>query len=323
MNSETSEKIIDLGPKMTNILKEVLAGLSKSQKMIHPKFLYDEKGSELFEKITQLKEYYPSGTESMILKTYAQEIANLIGPGTLVIEPGSGKSEKIKFLIPALQNLRGYVPIEISKQTLIKTVEELYELFPAIDVKPIHADFTQELNFTLPSENESRKVVIFFPGSTIGNFHPDDAVVFLKKYGKLLSSGGGLLIGVDLKKNRDKFQLAYDDPYGVTAAFNLNLLERLNREAEASFNPEFFEHVAFYDEALGRVEMHLRSRISQLVKVNQTVFRFGEGETIHTESSYKYTPEEFCRLAEKAKFSLKKLWTDPEKLFCVYYFEKL
>lgn len=318
-----SNELIDLEPKQANILKEVLVGLSKKQKSIDPKFFYDEKGSELFENITDLPEYYPTRAENLILNRHAEEIAGYIGPDALVIEPGSGSGKKIRPILRKLENVSGYVPVEISKKILLEMTEELHEEFPHLRVMPICADFTQEMDFPVSVDFQSGKKVIFFPGSTIGNFHPHDAVDLLTKFSKLLGHGGGLLIGVDLKKDSDRLELAYDDPQGVTAAFNLNLLTRINRELDATFDLNNFTHKAFYNEELGRVEMHLVSAIPQLVRVNQTIFRFREGESIHTECSYKYSVEEFCELGAKAKLEIKKIWLDHEKLFCVYYFEKV
>lgn len=315
-------EFLDLTVKSNNILKEVLVGLSKGQKSIPPKFLYDKKGSDLFERICLLPEYYPTRTENEILKNNVGEMAELIGPDALMIEPGSGSGDKIRHLLRKLKSPKGYIPIEISKEILLRMTNELHDEFPELNVIPVCADFTGELELPLTVDSYSGKKIIFFPGSTIGNLLPDEAIGILKKFGKLVSSGGGLLIGVDLKKDSKIFELAYDDPQGVTATFNLNLLDRLNRELGASFNLSHFTHQAFYNEELGRVEMHIKSRIDQLVKVNQTVFRFRKGETIHTENSYKYSVEEFCELASKAKFEIKKYWKDNNNLFCVYYFEK-
>ena len=322
MNLKDRQSVIDFEHKSVNILKEVLAGLSLGQKSIDPKFLYDKKGSEIFEVICKLPEYYPTRTESLILTEHSKEIAKVMGEDVLIIEPGSGSGEKVRTLLKEMKNIRGYVPIEISREILLKMTEELHQEFPGLKVLPVCADFTQDLDLPLSIDFQGGKRVIFFPGSTIGNFHPDDAVTFLKRISRLLESGGGLLIGVDMKKDKKIIELAYDDPQGVTAAFNLNLLERLNREVEASFDVENFEHEAFYDEEKGRVEMHLKSKVPQLVKVHETMFRFKEGETIHTECSYKYSIEEFCELAAKARFKITKFWTDPEELFCVYFFTK-
>jgi dimethylhistidine N-methyltransferase len=314
--------LIDHEPKSINMLKEVLVGLSKGQKSIDPKFLYDKNGSEIFEKICEVPEYYPTKAETEILTRHASEIAEFIGSEALIIEPGSGSGEKVRHLLRELVDPKGFVPIEISKDILLRMTEELDEEFPSLRVIPVCADFTQDLELPLSVGSHSGKRVIFFPGSTIGNLTPPEAIQFLKKCSKLIEEGGGLVIGVDLKKDKETLELAYDDPQGVTAAFNLNLLHRMNREIDAAFDLENFEHSAFYNEAEGRVEMHLRSKIPQLVRVNQTVFRFKEGETIHTENSYKYSVDEFCELCAKAKFKIKKTWKDSKKLFCVYYFEK-
>lgn len=322
MSLESVVEFIDHGVKSQSFLKEILTGLSKGQKMIHPKFLYDKKGSEIFEEICKLPEYYPTRTENEILKDHAQEMADLIGEEALIIEPGSGSGEKVRHLLKLLKNPKGFVPIEISREILLRMTEELHEEFPELKVLPVCADFTQELELPLTVNSVSGKKVIFFPGSTIGNLNPDEALGFLKRYGNMVGEGGGLLIGVDLKKDKETFELAYDDPQGVTAAFNLNLLERINREAEGAFTVENFRHEARYNEKLGRVEMHLVSNVPQLVRVHETVFRFLEGETIHTESSYKYSVEEFCELCAKAKFTIRQCWKDSDNLFCVYYFEK-
>ncbi len=312
--------VYDYEPSANHILKEVLVGLSKSQKSLPPKLLYDQRGSELFEDICRLPEYYPTRTEHEILRTRAPEMAEFIGPNALIIEPGSGSGEKIRHLLKELPAPTGYVPVEISREILLRMTEELHDEFPDLTVLPVCADFTQELELPLSVDAQVGKKIVFFPGSTIGNLSPAEALAFLRKFGKLVGTGGGLLIGVDLKKDPETFRLAYDDPAGVTATFNLNLLERLNREAAAAFDLQNFQHTAFYNEAEGRVEMHLVSSVDQLVRVNQTVFRFKEGETIHTENSYKYTTDEFCELGAKAKFKIKKFWTDAAELFCVYYF---
>ncbi len=322
MSLKSPVELIDLEPKATNMLKEVLVGLSKSQKAIPPKFLYDKKGSEIFEKICELPEYYPTRAETEILQKNAKEMASIIGENALVIEPGSGSGEKVRYLLRELKSPAGYVPIEISKDILLRMTEEFGDEFPQLRVLPVCADFSQDIELPVSVDSQSGRKIIFFPGSTIGNLSPEEAIQFLRKFSLMIEPNGGLLIGVDLKKDKDTFQLAYDDPQGVTADFNLNLLERLNREVDASFETRNFRHEAFYNEELGRVEMHLKSLIPQLVRVNQTVFRFREGETIHTENSYKYSVEEFCELCAKAKLKIKQHWQDSKNLFCVYYFEK-
>lgn len=312
---------VNLSPSTTSVLKEVLAGLSKSQKSLPPKLLYDKRGSEIFEKICLLKEYYPTRAETEILKNNASDICSMVGEGSVIVEPGSGAGDKIRYLLPHMINPKAYVPIEISKEILLRMTEEFHEEFPQLKVIPVCADFNHPIELPLTLESERAKKVVFFPGSTIGNFNPQEAVSFLKSMAKLVGHGGGLVIGVDMKKAPEIFKLAYDDPHGVTADFNLNLLQRLNRETAAHFDLRNFSHEAIYDEKLGRVEMHLVSRISQLVRVNETVFRFREGETIHTESSYKYTVDEFSELGAKANWQIKKFWKNSENQFCVYYFE--
>lgn len=323
MSMETSElELLDINTDNSTFLKEVLMGLSRHQKTIHPKFLYDKTGSEIFEEICTVEEYYPTRTEKSILQSNAKDIAEFIGEDALIIEPGSGASEKVRYLLNALQKPAGYVPLEISREILLRTTRELIEEFSSLSVYPVCADFTQDFELPFTISEKSDKKVIFFPGSTIGNLHPDEAVLILKKFRKMIDEKGGLLIGVDLKKDKETFYHAYNDSKGVTARFNLNLLERINREADASFDINNFTHEAFYNEELGRIEMHLRSKMAQLVKVNQSIFRFREGETIHTENSYKYSVEEFCELAARARFVIKKFWMDDEKKFCLYYFEK-
>lgn len=322
MIEQQNAEFYDFEPRSNNVLTEVLVGLSKSQKTIPPKLLYDKRGSEIFERICKLTEYYPTRAETEILKTHALEMAKYVGPNALIIEPGSGSGEKVRYILAKLKTPKGYVPMEISKEILLRMTVELHQQFPKLHVIPVCADFTHDIELPLSVDSHAGKKVIFFPGSTIGNLAPEEASTFLKRFGKMIGHGGGVIIGVDLKKDSETFKLAYDDPQGVTAEFNLNLLERLNREISAAFDIKNFNHNAFYNEKLGRVEMHLVSRISQLVRVNQTVFRFKEGETIHTESSYKYTIEEFTELCAKAKLRLKKHWQDKKNMFCVYYFEK-
>lgn len=303
------------------LLNEVMMGLSHTPKNLPAKLLYDKRGSELFERICRVKEYYPTRAETEILMDHASSIAKLLGPGAMIIEPGSGAGEKIRYLLPYLSSPVGYVPIEISSEILNRMTIELKDEYPKLPVFPVSADFTQDFN--LPEEIlswDGRKT-IFFPGSTIGNLTPDDAVDFLARMASLAGPGGGLLIGVDTKKDPKLLKLAYDDPAGVTAQFNLNLLGRINREAQGDFNSQNFEHVAFYNEKEGRMEMHLLSKVDQEVRIHNTTFRFKAGETIHTENSYKYSISEFEELAARAGFNLIEWWQDSDDLFCVYYFK--
>lgn len=305
-----------------NILKEVLTGLSNIQKNLPAKLLYDKKGSEFFEKICLQKEYYPKRSEVEILQKFGQEISDLIGPEVLIIEPGSGSGEKIRFLLSHLEKILAYVPIEISENTLKEMEIELTLEHPMLSVYPISGDFNQVIEWPQKLHSFRGKSVIFFPGSTIGNFSPKEAISFLKKCCKWPGQEMAFLIGVDLKKDSSILEQAYDDSDGVTASFNLNLLERINREACACFDLNKFKHHAIYNEEFGRVEMHLVSQFDQFVKVNQSVFKFKKGESIHTESSYKYTVDEFVALCRKAKLTMKKHWKDSQGFFCVYYLEK-
>jgi len=302
-----------------NMRDEIVKGLSAPVKTISSKFLYDHKGSELFEMITELEEYYPTRTEMKIFNEKIQEITLSVGNVHTLIEYGSGSSNKIKALLHNFTSLKEYVPIDISREYLFQSSLELAMLFPHITIKAVCGDYTGPL--TLPLEAEGKKV-IFFPGSTIGNFEPVDVRKFLMKSAQLLEEGDGFLIGVDMKKDLLTLEQAYDDRKGVTSAFNLNLLTRLNRELGANFNEEQFEHLAYYNEEKGRIEMHLESQCNQTVKIGEREFSFVEGETIHTENSYKYAIGEFQTIALECGFKPNKVWTDEEEKFSVHYLEK-
>ncbi len=306
----------------TSIEKEVLTGLSKRQKELPPKLLYDKKGSEIFEKICLLDEYYPTRSENEILQTFSSEISKIIGRNALIIEPGSGAGDKVRHLIPHLIDPAGYVPIEISQDILYRMTTELRDEFPGLEIYPICADFNQNIEIPIPEKDKLLRKVVFFPGSTIGNFNPDDVVKFLEKMGQLIGPSGGLLVGVDLKKDPIDLKKAYNDSCGVTSDLNMNLLERLNRECGATFNRDYFSHDAFYNKDKGRVEMHLVSKVKQFIKIHGTVLKFEEGETIHTESSYKYNVDEFVEICALAKYKIKKTWKDRKRKFCVYFFER-
>lgn len=319
---DNHETLIGEAPsRLSHLLTEVLVGLSQRQKSLPTKLLYDKRGSEIFEKICELDEYYPTRAEKEILSDHGTEIASLMGENALIVEPGSGSGEKFRLLMRFLKSPAGYVPVEISREILLRMTGELCEEFPFLDVFPVPADFTTEVKLPVRPPVFA-KTVVFFPGSTIGNFNPPEAVEFLRHYMKIAGPGSGLLIGADLKKDPDLLLKAYDDSNGVTAAFNLNLLRRLNRELDAAFDLNHFFHRAVYNHGQGRVEMHLVSKISQLVRVNQTVFRFSEGESIHTENSYKYSVEDFTELLSQARLSLRKNWQDKKGQFSVYYFER-
>ncbi|TYS67860.1 L-histidine N(alpha)-methyltransferase [Sutcliffiella horikoshii] len=302
-----------------NMREEIVKGLSAPVKTISSKYLYDHRGSELFEMITELEEYYPTRTEMKIFNEKIQEITMAVGDVHTLIEYGSGSSNKIKALLHNFASLKEYVPIDISRDFLFQSSLELAMQFPHITIKAVCGDYTGPL--TLPLEAKGKKV-IFFPGSTIGNFEPVEVRNFLMKSAKLLDEGDGFLIGVDMKKDSEILEKAYDDGKGITAAFNLNLLTRMNRELGANFNEEQFEHLAYYNKEKGRIEMHLESQCDQRVNIGDHEFSFREGETIHTENSYKYSIDQFQTLAMECGFEPSKVWTDDEEKFSVHYLKK-
>ena len=311
---------LDLHPQLADVSQEVCEGLRQQPKTLAPKFFYDEKGSELFEDITRLPEYYPTRTEMGLFDDHLPEIATLIGEGSCVIEYGSGSSLKIRKLLETLSP-KAYVPVDISKDHLLSNARELAKDFPALGVFPVCADFSQAIS--LPPQTYNMHHIGFFPGSSIGNFEPSQAGQFLQRASQTLGSGGHLLVGVDCKKDIDILELAYNDPAGVTAAFNLNALEHLNRVLDADFQTQNFEHEARYDDRLGCIQMFLRSLRQQQVNIQGEVFAFAEGERLHTENSYKYAPVEFLRLARTAGFSCQNHWLDDSQLFGLYLLEVL
>jgi len=304
-------------PRGQTLLEDVLAGLALPQKSIPPKYFYDEQGCRLFEAICELPEYYLTRTETAILRANIAEIAQFVGPEAELIEFGSGVQAKTRILIQALQT-QLYVPVDIAIDTLRASSSELARRFPFLNIVGICADYTQPLALPTFAGVPIRRKVVFFPGSTIGNFTPAEALAFLKQARKAVGSGGILLIGVDLKKDKATLDAAYADPKGVTAQFNLNLLHRINRELAADFQVNRFRHKAFYDPTQGRIEMHLESLYSQFVHVAGRRFDFAPGETIHTEISCKYSIAEFQELGKRAGFTPEKVWTDPEQLFGVH-----
>ena len=316
--NQSRVRFSDYHPKPSDFFAEVIDGLSRQPKSIPPKFFYDAKGSQLFDAICELPEYYPTRTETRILKQNAYEIANAVGENSFIIEPGSGSGHKIRLLLDALKP-HVYMPMDISKEHLLNAANELAKDFPWLEVHAACADFTTELTIPEPDQHEHK--IAFFPGSSIGNFEPSDAVGFLRHLGDIVGNGGGLLIGVDLKKDSGILNAAYNDASGVTAQFNKNLLTRVNRELGADFQLDHFQHNAFYNEDKGRVEMHLISDRPQTVNVDDSTFKFTEGETIHTENSYKYTIAEFEALALQAGYKLIKIWTDPDSLFSLQFYE--
>jgi dimethylhistidine N-methyltransferase len=306
------------GPDGTSPHDEVLAGLAQPQKALPSKLLYDARGSELFEQICELEEYYPTRTELAILRQHVAEMARLLGPDCLLVEYGSGSGRKTRLLLDHLEEPAGYVPIDISPTALAQSAAELAAAYPHLEVFPVCADYTRPLDLPRPARRPAR-IVVFFPGSTIGNFEPAAATQFLRSAARLCGPGGGLLIGVDRKKDPWRLHRAYNDAREVTAAFNRNLLERLNRELGAEVRADQFQHYAFYNPVQGRIEMHLVSLADQQVRVAGRLVHLRLGESIWTESSYKFTPEEFSALAAAAGWSVQRVWTDPELLFSVQY----
>ena len=319
---------VDLGPLYDyyefdhtedNFLPAVIEGLSLPQKQLSSKYFYDQTGSSLFEQITELPEYYPTRTEIGLLKTHANEFSELIGPGASLVEFGSGSSKKVRIILDALQKPSAYLPIDISKDYLIESAKDLARSYPDLIVVPISADYTRPL--VLPVIPNELVRVGFFPGSTIGNFTPEEAIKFLRAVSIDLGTGNGLLIGVDLKKDTDILFAAYDDEAGVTAEFNLNILRHINRELGADLDLEGFKHEVRWEADKGRIEMHLVSKYDQKASINGHIFRFAAGESIHTEDSHKYTIDAFHSLAEEAGWRSHCHWTDSNDLFSIHYLQ--
>ncbi|NEP77534.1 MAG: L-histidine N(alpha)-methyltransferase [Okeania sp. SIO3B3] len=315
----------DLKPTLINFSDQVLHGLSLPRKEFPPQFFfYDKKGSDIFKQICQLDEYYITRTEIGILQQNSQEIATIIGANCLLIEYGSGSIEKVYPVIDALESPAGYIPIDIAKEHLLDYAEFTSSKYSDLDIIAIFADYTQELK--LPDEKllngkDIKNKVILFAGSTIGNLVYSEAVALLKKSANLLNGKGGMLIGVDLKKDPNILHAAYNDSQGLTAKFNLNILDNINRELNANFNLDDFYHYAPYNPTIGRIELHLVSKKSQTVTVSGQEFSFKEGESIHSENSHKYSIVDFGELALQAGFKLKKSWIDKNNLFSVNYLE--
>ena len=298
---------------------DVLAGLSVTPKRLPPKYFYDGTGSLLFERITELPEYYPTRTEIQILRERAAEIARLVEPGAALVEFGSGSSKKARIILRALPKLAAYVPVDICGEMIEQEALDLRPDFPGLEVLPVTADITQ--NFALPPPAQAAPVRVgFFPGSTIGNFEPHEAAAFLRNAGRILGAGATLIVGADLIKPVDILNAAYNDAAGVTAKFNLNLLVRINRELGGTFKLDTFEHHAFYNRERHRIEMHLVSLKREKVKVAGETVEFRAGETIHTENSYKYSVESLGALARGAGWQPAAVWTDERKYFSIQAF---
>ncbi|MCW8934767.1 MAG: L-histidine N(alpha)-methyltransferase [Gammaproteobacteria bacterium] len=309
-------QFFDQHPQIADFREDIMQGLSAPQPYISPKYFYDETGSRLFEDICSTDEYYPTRTEVNIIRDNIDDVVENLGRECLLIEPGSGDSYKVRLLLDALRPI-AYLPIDISRRYLQDEARKLAEEFTWLNVHAVCADFTGKLK--LPYHVESTNKVAFFPGSTIGNFLPEQAVAVLEEIKNMVGENGGLLIGVDLQKSTQILNAAYNDKQGYTAQFNLNLLSRINRELGADFNLANFRHHAFFNEERSRIEMHLLSLQDQQVTIDGQVFNFKKDQSIHTEYSHKYTIEHFQSLAEKAGFSRVKTWVDNEGLFSVHY----
>jgi len=303
----------------SSFLEEIMAGLSKSPRSLPCKFFYDERGAQLFQKICELPEYYITRAELQILRRQGVAIAAALGDQIELIGLGTGAGTKTRILLEKLREPAVYVSIDISKEQLQKSTERFHKLFPKLQILPVTADYLEHFEVPLPRRVSSRSVV-YFPGSTIGNFEPNGATEFLHRLVDLCGQDGGLLIGVDLQKDKAIIEAAYNDSQGVTAQFNLNLLVRANRELSADFDLNNWRHRAVYNSDEGRVEMYLISECDQRVHVEGRPFDFGAGEKILTEYSYKHTPEGFAALASRAGFEFKRIWTDDASLFGVFYF---
>jgi len=302
----------------SSFLKDCIHGLSQSKKSLPCKYFYDEKGSQLFDQICELEEYYVTRTETNLMQQHSAEMGECLGERVMLIEFGSGSSIKTRFLLEQLISPAAYVPVDISREHLMSSAERISGEFPEIEVLPVCADFTHTFPLPKPKTRPSHNAV-YFPGSTIGNFEPECAFQILESISQLCGKQGGLLIGIDLQKESSVLERAYDDPHGVTAEFNLNLLHRMNRELDAEIVVDQFDHHVRYNEQLGRVEIYVRSTTQQTLEIGDHSFKLEEGELIHTENSHKYTVEGFSKIAAKAGWTLRKSWTDSRNYFAILH----
>lgn len=310
---------LDFQPEAENFPIAVARGLRCKPKWIQPKYFYDKAGSELFEEICRQPEYYPTRTEALILHRNVQDISQTMQESSVLIEFGSGASVKTQILLDHVP-FKTYVPLDISKDFLMKTAEQLRARYPEIEILPAFGDFTREIRIPHFILKNSPSRTAFIPGSTLGNFHPIDAAKILRSVRAILETGGTghLLVGMDLLKDLDVLEAAYNDAAGITAQFNLNLLKRLQKEANADIDPSLFEHRAFFNDKLGRIEMHLIAKDALQFKIGDEEFRLEKGESIHTESSYKYRPATFLKLCEDCGYEPVRFWTDPNEWFGVF-----
>jgi len=319
LTTESEIKLfLDLEPRSDAILEDVIAGLSVCPKSLPSKYFYDARGSKLFDEICTLDEYYPTRTELSILETHIEDIVSSLGDSVILVEYGSGSSIKTRLLLEAIPETAAYVPIDISREHLIDASVQLKNLFPDLTVLPVCADYSQVISLDLDDAADGR-ISVFFPGSTIGNFSREHAVQFMSRVHQLVGVGGGMLIGVDLVKDERLLHAAYNDSKGVTAAFNKNMLSHINDRLGSSFLPSAFDHRAFYDPVMQRIEMQLVSRVDQRVRVNGNSIQFCKGEAVRTEYSHKYCLDQFERMSTEAGFVTEKVWLDENEHFAVQY----
>ncbi|MEZ4297164.1 MAG: L-histidine N(alpha)-methyltransferase [Polyangiaceae bacterium] len=311
-----SLRVFDLHPSASDFEGEVVAGLSKPQKTLPCKYFYDGEGAQLFEAICATPEYYVTRTERRIFKEHLPRVAELVGPRAIVVEPGSGSGVKTRMLLEALDKPTAYVPVDLSRAQLLVTAAEIAGVLPELEVLPICADYTQPFPVPAPVTATGRRVC-FYPGSTIGNFDRTEATAFLKRMSEAVGPGGALIVGIDLKKDPLVLHAAYNDPAGITARFNKNLLVRIQATLDADVDVEGFQHYAFFNPVAGRIEMHLVSLRDQSIRVGAHKFTFAPGESIWTESSYKYTRAEVRSMAARAGLSVAAELIDDKSWFLV------
>jgi dimethylhistidine N-methyltransferase len=320
LRTPSDRKSADWRAASPALVEDVLRGLQSTPKRLSPTYLYDERGSQLFDQICELPEYYPTRTETAILAANAPDIASCIGDDALLVELGSGASTKTRLLLDRLPNLAGYVPVDISRSHLMAAAQRISAAYPQLEVLPACADFTQ--SFPLPKPRRApARVVVFFPGSTIGNFDTPAAIDLMRVMRRIAGTGGALVIGFDLVKDPVILERAYDDSAGVTAAFNLNVLRRLNRDLGANFDLRHFRHQARWVPSASRIEMHLVSTIRQEVTIAGEVLPFAENEHLITEHCHKYTPASFAAQAAAAGWQAQRTWSDEQNYFNVQYLD--
>lgn len=319
-----TDSVLSMGrPVDDPFLSDVFASLSQDVKTLPCKYFYDHQGSKLFDRICDCKDYYITRTEMRLLMDIAPQIAKILGKKGALIEPGAGAIRKLSVLLKKIDSLSVYIPLDISDLFLKEAAQRIQKNFPAINIHPIAADFIEPFSVEhVITQYDVARILVFFPGSTFGNFAPQEGQRFLENMRKISTlTGGGMLIGVDLVKNIARLERAYNDSEGITAAFNKNILRRINRELGGRFNLEQFSHKAFFNKEKSRIEMHLVSQKKQSVPIGDKEISFEKGESIHTENSYKYTRGSFACLADKANFPVTHYWTDPEKLISLQYLE--